>query len=110
MRAWSDSVLEPLFGAAIFSCAVGTAKPAVECYEALIPRWGGIPLSEAVFVGDGSDNELAGAHRAGFSRVIFDAEFVSRNGLRSAEANERLSRDADASIGALSELASMLGL
>lgn len=108
VRGWSASALEPLFDAAVFSCEVGAAKPSMGCYEALIPRWGGIPLRDAVFVGDGSDDELAGARRAGFSRVIFDDEFVARNGLRSAEANERFRGDSDASIGTLSELTSLL--
>jgi hypothetical protein len=42
--------------------------------------------------------------------VIFDAEFVAYNGLRTAEANERLRKDADGTIGKLSELESLLRL
>lgn len=104
MRGWSGSVLATLFDAAVFSCEVGAAKPSAEAYRALIPRWGGVPLDEALFVGDGSNDELAGARRAGFSRVIFDSEFVSRNGLRPPEANERLRQDADDAIDSLSAL------
>jgi putative hydrolase of the HAD superfamily len=106
--AWSGSEIAPLFDATVFSCDVGFAKPSAEAYRALIPRWGGILLSKAIFVGDGSNNELAGARAAGFSQVIFDSEFVAYNGLRTAEANERLRKDADGTIGRLSELASLL--
>lgn len=50
-----------------------------------VPRAGStmvenIRLSDAIFVGDGPNNELAGARDAGFSRVIFDSEFVAYNG------------------------------
>lgn len=43
-------------------------------------------------------------------RVIFDAEFVSENGLGSAEANVHLRRDTDAKINSLGELDSVLSL
>jgi putative hydrolase of the HAD superfamily len=108
MRAWPDSVLAPIFDAAVFSCEIGFAKPSVEAYQALVPRWGGIPLDEAIFVGDGSNDELAGARRAGFRHVVFDSEFVDHNGLRSPEANERIRKEADTSIRNLSELESAL--
>ncbi len=104
IRYWSESPLAPLFDAVVFSCAIGYAKPSVEAYRALVPRWGGLPLSAAAYVGDGSSDELAGARRAGFARVIFQSEFVARNGLRSAAANELLRQDADASIDGLAEL------
>lgn len=104
MRAWPDSVLAPLFDGTVFSCQVGAAKPAVEAYSALISRWGDIPLSEAIFVGDGANNELVGARHAGFSHVLFDSEFVSTNGLRPAEANERIRSDADAEVSELGEV------
>ncbi len=104
IRYWSESPLAQLVDAVVFSCEIGYAKPSVEAYRALVDRWGGLPLSAAAFVGDGSNDELAGARRAGFARVIFQSEFVARNGLRPPAANERLRRDADASIDALAEL------
>ena len=106
--AWSGSDLAALFDAVVFSFEVGVAKPAVETFQALVPRWGQIPLRDAIFVGDGSNDELAGARRAGFSQVIFDGEFVSQNGLRSAEASDRLRAEADRSIRRLGELVSIL--
>lgn len=108
IRAWADSPLVTLFDATVFSCEVGAAKPDEGAYRALIPRWGGVPLTEAVFVGDGSNDELAGAHRAGFLRVVFDDEFVASNGLRDSAANERLRKQADATIHRLEDLTTVL--
>jgi len=107
-RAWPGSPLAELFDATVFSCEVGVAKPDVEAFRALIPRWGGIPPNEAIFVGDGSNDELAGARRAGFSHVVFDHEFVAHNGLRSPEANDRLRRDAEATVEELGQVESFL--
>ncbi len=104
VRAWRGSSLSSLFDAAVMSCEVGFAKPAPEAYRALVPRWGSVPLSEAIFVGDGSNGELAGARRAGFARAVFHDGFVSTNGLRSAEANARLREEADETISDLAEL------
>lgn len=108
MRSWAGSELAPLFDAAVFSCMVGFAKPSLEAYRALVPRWGGIALEEAVFVGDGSNDELAGARRAGFSKVIFQGEFVSVNRLRPAERNNELRAQADASLTELADLVPLL--
>jgi putative hydrolase of the HAD superfamily len=108
VRAWPRSDLAGLFNATVFSCEAGAAKPSARAYQALVPRWGGIPLNDAMFVGDGNNDELAGARRAGFARVVFDSEFVSVNGLRSAEANERLRQDADTAIGHLEDLLALL--
>lgn len=108
MRSWGRSELAPLFDAAVFSCEVGFAKPAAEAYRALVPRWGGIPLEEAVFVGDGSNDELAGARRAGFAKVVFQFEFVSVNQLRPAERNRELRAQADATLGKLADVLRLL--
>lgn len=107
-RSWSSSELAPLFDAAVFSCEVGAAKPSPEAYRALVPRWGGIPLDRAAFVGDGAGDELGGARRAGFAKVVFQMGFVAKNGLRPSTENDRLRAEADASILDLGELASVL--
>jgi putative hydrolase of the HAD superfamily len=107
-RSWSSSELAPLFDAAVFSCEVGFAKPSLEAYRALVPRWGGIPLEDAVFVGDGSNDELAGARRAGFRRIVFQSGFVSVNGLRPTSANEKIRAQADVEVHGLTELSKVL--
>jgi len=103
-RSWASSALAPLFDGVAFSCEIGFAKPSVEAYRSLIPRWGGIPLESALFVGDGANDELAGARRAGFSKVVFQSGFVSVNGLRPAAANERLRNEADLTVNGIEEL------
>jgi putative hydrolase of the HAD superfamily len=106
-RKWNDSELATLVDAAVFSCEVGAAKPSLEAYRALVPRWGGIPLHDAVFVGDGMNNEIPGARRAGFAKVLFQSQFVSVNGLRTPEANDAIRATAD---GALADLGDLIGL
>ena len=108
-REWPASPLAPLFAAAVFSCDVGFAKPSPEAFRALIPRWKGIPLAAAVFVGDGNGGELRGARRAGFSRVVFQSGFVSVNGLRPPAENEEIRRQADETISKLGDLLLRLG-
>jgi putative hydrolase of the HAD superfamily len=108
MMRWPESEQAPLFDGTVFSCVVGAAKPSVEAYESLIARWGGAPLAAAAFVGDGNSDELAGARRAGFAKVVFQAEFVSKNGLRPASANEALAKDADVTISDIRELPRIL--
>lgn len=108
-RAWPSSALAPLFDATVFSCDVGHAKPSAEAFRALLPRWGNIPLAEAMFVGDGNGGELAGARRAGFARVVFQAGFVSVNGLRPATENEKIRREADDSVVGVEELPPKVG-
>jgi putative hydrolase of the HAD superfamily len=108
MRSWPKSELAPLFDAAAFSCELGVAKPSINAYRALVPRWGGVPLEEAVFVGDGANDELAGARGAGFSKVVFQSGFVSTNGLRTAAANERIRAQADTTVDVFGDLVKLL--
>ncbi len=103
-RWWNRSPLAPLFSAALFSCDIGARKPSVHAYRALVPRWGGFPLERAIYVGDGGSDELRGARRAGFSWVVFQAGYVSKNGLRPARENEEIAAVADAQVDDVGEL------
>jgi putative hydrolase of the HAD superfamily len=66
---WEDSALAGLFDAEIFSSRLGVSKPDpriyLACCEAL-----GIEPHEAVFVGDGANDELAGAKRTGMDAIL----------------------------------------
>jgi putative hydrolase of the HAD superfamily len=66
---WPETELDGLFDAAIFSCSVGLNKPEPEIY-ALACRELGVEPAEAIFVGDGANDELAGAERAGLRAVL----------------------------------------
>jgi FMN phosphatase YigB (HAD superfamily) len=103
-RAWPDSELARIVDGWVLSFQAGFAKPDPEIYHALVPRWGGTPLSAAMFVGDGHSDELPGARRAGFARVLFQSGFVATNGVRSAEENARIAAGADGSIAGIGEL------
>ncbi len=104
VRTWRASPLADLIDATAFSCETGRAKPVPEAYQALVPRWGGIPLPESVFVGDGGSEELVGARRVGFARVLFQAGFVATNGFRSEAENARIRAQADETVAGLPEL------
>lgn len=62
--AWSTCPLSHEFQCTAFSFAEGVAKPAPEIYLRAVSRLGVEPAT-AVFIGDGGDDELAGAVHAG---------------------------------------------
>ena len=66
---WEGSELAGLFDAEIFSSKLGVSKPDpriyLACCEAL-----GVEPHEAVFVGDGANDELAGARRVGMEAIL----------------------------------------
>lgn len=68
--AWADTQLAGLFDVETFSATCGLAKPDAEIYlttaEAL-----GAPPEDCLFVGDGANDELAGAARVGMTPVLF---------------------------------------
>ena len=70
---WEDSELAGLFDAEIFSSRVGFSKPDpriyLACCEAL-----GVEPHEAVFVGDGANDELDGARRVGMEAILIHRE------------------------------------
>ena len=61
---WSGCALAPAFQCTAFSCDEGVAKPDREIYLRALRRLGAQPQT-TIYVGDGGDNELAGAERAG---------------------------------------------
>ena len=66
---WPESEFAGLFDAEVFSSSLGIAKPDpriyLHCAEAL-----GVEPGEAVFVGDGANDELAGALRVGMRALL----------------------------------------
>jgi HAD superfamily hydrolase (TIGR01509 family) len=76
VTAWPHCALAPHFDAAVFSFQVGLAKPQPEMYLEATRRMGVQPF-EALFVGDGMNDELPGAERAGL-RAVCARWFVRR--------------------------------
>jgi putative hydrolase of the HAD superfamily len=66
---WPSTPFAGLFDAEVFSSAVGLSKPDpriyLHCCELL-----GVEPREAVFVGDGANDELAGAQRVGMRAIL----------------------------------------
>jgi HAD superfamily hydrolase (TIGR01509 family) len=61
---WSLCSLAPRFRCVLFSCAERVAKPDPEIYLRAMHRLGVEP-QRAAYIGDGADDELAGAERVG---------------------------------------------
>lgn len=70
IAAWGESRIHHLFDSALHSCAVGLAKPDRQIYE-LSLRELGVEAGDALFVGDGGSDELAGAKSVGITAVMF---------------------------------------
>lgn len=66
---WSESPFAGLFDAEVFSCSCGLRKPDPRIYGLALDQLGVAP-SEAVFVGDGANDELAGAERVGMRAIL----------------------------------------
>lgn len=66
---WSESAFAGLFDAEIFSNAVGLAKPDPRIYLLCCEQLEVEP-QEAVFVGDGANDELEGARRVGLRPIL----------------------------------------
>ena len=64
VAGWSQCPLAPSFRCTVFSCAEHVAKPDREIYLRAVHRLGARP-STAAYIGDGADDELAGAEEAG---------------------------------------------
>jgi putative hydrolase of the HAD superfamily len=66
---WPESLFAGLFDAEVFSSRVGISKPDpqiyLHCCELL-----GVEPAEAMFVGDGANDELGGAERVGMKAVL----------------------------------------
>ena len=69
VQSWEETPLAPLFDSVVFSCSVGLAKPDPRIYELAAQELGVAP-EECLFVGDGANDELAGAERAGMRAAL----------------------------------------
>jgi putative hydrolase of the HAD superfamily len=66
---WSETPFAGLFDAEVFSCSCGWKKPDPRIYELACERLDVRP-GEAIFVGDGANDELAGAERVGMRAIL----------------------------------------
>jgi putative hydrolase of the HAD superfamily len=68
---WAETAFHGLFDAEVFSSSVGLRKPDPRIYELALEQLD-VPAVEAVFVGDGANDELAGAERVGMTAVMLE--------------------------------------
>ena len=66
---WEETPLAGLFDVEVFSCSCGLRKPDARIYDLALGPLGVVP-SEALFVGDGANDELAGAERIGMRAIL----------------------------------------
>lgn len=68
---WPETPFHGLFDAEVFSCSVGLRKPDPRIYRLACDQLRVDPR-EALFVGDGANDELAGAERVGMTAVLLE--------------------------------------
>jgi putative hydrolase of the HAD superfamily len=73
---WSGCTLAPAFQGTAFSCEEGVAKPDPEIYRRALHQLGA-HTEATVYIGDGADDELTGAERAGLR--AYRASWFVRN-------------------------------
>jgi putative hydrolase of the HAD superfamily len=66
---WPRTPFAPYFDAAIFSSACGLEKPDPRIYRLATEKLG-VKAEACLYIGDGNDNELTGAARAGMHPVL----------------------------------------
>ena len=66
---WQTTPFASLFDVTVFSCKVGTKKPAPGIYL-MTAELLGVSPDKCLYVGDGSSNELTGAARVGMRPVL----------------------------------------
>jgi putative hydrolase of the HAD superfamily len=69
---WDESPFAPHFDATVFSSAVGLRKPDPRIYRLACKRLGVEP-GDCLYVGDGANDELGGARRAGMAAVLIES-------------------------------------
>lgn len=68
VELWEESPFGGLFDAVVLSASVGICKPDERIYRIALDRLG-VEADEALFVGDGHSDELAGAEAVGMRAV-----------------------------------------
>lgn len=103
VRCWPESPLASLVRVFGRSCDIGAMKPDLRAY-----RWISTELdvdpARAIYVGNGSSDELVGARRAGFGFVVHCNVFDRFNGLVEPSEQRRRASQADLSVETIDDL------
>jgi putative hydrolase of the HAD superfamily len=65
---WERTLFGDLFDSTVFSCSVGFSKPDARIYQLSADELGVAP-GDCLFIGDGANDELPGAERAGMTAL-----------------------------------------
>ena len=107
IEAWSTSPLAKHVDFAVFSTKVHAAKPDGEAYDAVLGAME-IKAADVVYIGNGGDDELAGARSAGIGAVVHFTLFDDLRSRTSEEERSRRSSFADTTIGSVAALSEFL--
>lgn len=105
-KMWATSPLASLVDATAFSCDTGVLKPAPEAYDAILAELGTKSAEHCAYVGDGESDELPGAKRRGFAKVVLMRGFVRGTNFPGAARLPQAEREADSVVDDLHELLS----
>ncbi|HEY5272288.1 MAG TPA: HAD family hydrolase [Acidimicrobiales bacterium] len=104
LRAWRESPLASLVDVVALSHEIGACKPDQAAYAWVLSQLD-VTAEAAAYVGDGSNDELEGAKRAGFSLVVLVEEALARS---APEDLPRYRAQADTSVASLDDLVELL--
>jgi putative hydrolase of the HAD superfamily len=107
VEAWRQSPLERRVDHAVFSTQAHVAKPDLEAYEAILEVMD-VAAADVVYVGNGGDNELAGAAGAGMGTIVHFAAFDDARSRTDAAERRRRSEQAHFTAASVAELADIL--
>ena len=108
VEAWWQSPLAQSVDHAVFSTKAHVAKPDREAYEAILDAME-VAAADVIYVGNGGDNELAGAAEAGIGTIVHFAAFDDARSRTDAAERRRRIEQAHVTAASLAELADILG-
>lgn len=107
IEAWRQSPVAKRTDHAVFSTKVHEAKPDPAAYEAILELMVA-PAREVVFVGNGGDNELAGAAAVGIGTIIHFTQFDDERDRVTGVERDRRSAQAHFTVATFAELGALL--
>lgn len=107
VEAWSQSPLARRVDYAVFSTKAHVAKPDPEAYQAILETMG-VSAAEVVYVGNGGDNELAGAAAVGIGTIVHFSAFDDARSRTDDAERRRRTDQAHVTAATVDELAAIL--
>lgn len=107
VHTWPGSPLASHVDVIVRSCDFGCMKPDPRIYAEVL-RLLDVGAAESVYVANGSSDELGGARRAGFGRVVHMNAFDRLHGLVSVDDQRLRASQADESVGTVADLTEIL--